>query len=147
MKPDPLDIIAYFDPLDRIEGAVMTFVHADWRRAWRKRGLWGVLVEFVRCVLSLNNPTIRWKRNQGWSGVDVERLLKRHGVVVWDRGFTGDELWCCVKARQVKWAQYVMHRAGVPITGRQHEMRNATWAARHPAGDEPAKHSKWRVRR
>lgn len=143
---DLLDLPAYFDPISRLEGAVSTFLNADWEGAYRKHGVAGLLAEFAACVTSQNAPTLYISRGAGWSGIQVERLLSRHGVKVWDRGLAGDNLYFCVKKRQVKWAEYVMQRAGAPLASAPHDKRSAGWAARHPRGDEPAKHSRWRTR-
>ena len=130
MAFDPLDIFRYFDPIDRFEGAVSTFLNADWRRAWRKAGPAGVLVEIVACLAAHNSPTIRVARKSGWNGQMVENVLARHGIKVWDRGASGEELYFCVKRRQVKWAEYVLLRAGVPVTSVLKESRNTGWAMR-----------------
>jgi len=134
-----LDIPEYFDPINRIEGAISTFLNADWGRAWAKHGLAGLIGEFIACVTSTNAPTIRVSRFSHWRGIDVERLLKRHGIKLWDRGIVGDDIYFCVKSRQVKWAEYVMLRAGIPITSELREPRNREWAARHQCVPADAK--------
>jgi hypothetical protein len=136
---DLLDIPAYFDPIDRIEGLVSTFINADWAGTYRRRGGEGVLMEFVACLTSRNAPTIRISRYSSWHGIDVERLLKRHGVKVWDRGLAGDDLYFCVKRRQVKWAEYLLMRAGVPVTSVLVDPRNRDYGQRYPPGSEPPK--------
>ena len=113
---DILDIPEYFDPINRIEGAVSTFLNADWAGAYHRNGVAGVIVEFFACLNAYNAPTIRVSRYSHWRGIDIERLLRRHGVKVWDRGIAGDDLYFCVKRRQVKWAEYLLLRAGVPVT-------------------------------
>lgn len=128
MSFDFLDIARYFDPIDRIEGAISAFIRADWSGAMRRRGAVGLLVEFVACLTAHNSPTIRVSRESRWRGIDVERLLARHGIKVWDRGASGTELYFCVKRRQVKWAEYVLLRAGVPLTSALKESRNSEWA-------------------
>ncbi len=133
MSFDPLDIARYFDPIDRIEGAISTFLNADWRRAWRKAGLLGVVSEMVACLTARNAPTLRVRRGLGWNGQMVEGLLGRYGIKIWDRGASGEELYFCVKRRQVKWAEYVLLRAGAPVTSVLKESRNTGWAARHNA--------------
>ena len=134
---DLLDIPAYFDPIDRIEGAVSTFLNADWLGAYHTNGIAGVISEFVACVTSDNAPTIRVSRYSHWRGIDVERLLKRHGVKVWDRGLAGDDLYFCVKRRQVRWAEYLLLRAGVPVTSVLTEPRNREYAERYSPGSRP----------
>ena len=134
---DLLDIPEYFDPISRIEGAVSTFVNADWLGAYHRNGITGVISEFVACVTSRNAPTIQVSRYSHWRGIDIERLLARHGVKVWDRGLAGHNLYFCVKRRQVRWAEYLLLRAGVPVTSVLTEPRNYDYAERYPPGSEP----------
>jgi len=141
---DLLDIPAYFDPISRVEGAISTFLNADWRGAYQRDGIAGVIWECVDCITSRNAPTIRVARYSHWRGIDIERLLKRHGVKVWDRGLAGDELYFCVKRRQVRWAEYLLLRAGVPVTSALTDPRNRLWAQRYPPGSEPPRRRAFR---
>lgn len=134
---DWLNALTSFDPINRLEGAISTFLNADWSGAYERDGLAGLVAEFWACVTSQNAPTIRVSRHSHWRGIDIERLLWRHGVRIWDRGVVGDELYFCVKLRQVKWAEYVLLRAGVPVTSALTEPRNTVWAERYPPGSEP----------
>ncbi len=135
-----LDEPAFFDPINRIEGVISTFRNADWDNAYRERGVAGVIAEFVACITSSNAPTITVARGSHWRGIDIERLLKRHGVKVWDRGIAGDDLYFCVKRRQVEWAEYLLLRAGVPVTSVLNEPRNTNYAERYTPGSEPPNH-------
>ena len=76
-------------------------------------------------------------RNCGWSGTDVERLLERHGVEVWDRGFTLDCLTFRVKRRQANWAEYLLRRRGIPVLNQPFNPLNDEYARRHAPGSEP----------
>jgi hypothetical protein len=134
---DWLDFPAYFDPIDRIEGVISTFRNADWENAYNERGIVGAIEEFFACITSSNAPTICVSRYSHWRGIDIERLLYRHGVKVWDRGIAGDELYFCVKRRQIRWAEYLLLRAGVPVTSVLVEPHNAKYAERYPPGSEP----------
>jgi len=127
---DLVGMLAYLDLIDRVEGVVSTFLNADWRGAYKRRGVFGLGAELVACVSSHNSPMIFMRRNQGWSGIAAEHLLARNGINIWDRGLAGDQLYFCVKRRQVNWAEYVLLRAGVPITNRHGDPRNAEWARR-----------------
>jgi hypothetical protein len=139
---DLLDLPAYFDPIDRIEGAISTFVNADWKGAYRRGGLVGLAAEFVACITSHNAPTIYVERNSHWRGIDIERLLRRHGVKIWDRGIAGDNLYFCVKRRQAKWTEYLLLRAGVPVVGPIFDARNSIYANRYEPGSEPPRRSR-----
>ena len=134
---DLLDLPQYFDPIDRIEGIVSTLLNADWAGAYRRHGIDGIIGEFLACLTSYNAPTIRVSRYSHWRGIDIERLLARHGVKIWDRGLAGDELFFRVKCRQVKWAEYLLLRAGVPVTSALVDPRNSEHAQRYPPGAEP----------
>jgi hypothetical protein len=132
-----LDLPAFFDPIDRIEGVIFTFRNADWCKA-RKRGAFWVLVEFVRCVLSLNTVTHEFKMG-ATSGAKMEAMLKRHGVKIGDRGLApGKRLYFITKSRQARWADYLMRRYGMDNTS-QVDPRNEEWAtrARETRGKEP----------
>ena len=134
------DVLAYFDPIDRLEGLVSTFLNADWRGAYQRRGRMGLLREFIACLTSHNCPTIYIARRSSWRGIDVERLLKRNGVKLWDRGLANrDELYFCVKRRQARWAEYVLLRAGVKCRCEMTDQRNREWAEQYPPGSEPTK--------
>jgi hypothetical protein len=136
---DLLDIAASFDLIDRIEGAVSTLINADWSGAYNRNGIDGVISEFSACLVSSNAPMIRVSRYSHWRGIDIERLLKRHGVKIWDRGISGDDLYFRVKRRQVKWAEYLLLRAGVPVTSALTDPRNRGYAERYTPGSEPSK--------
>jgi len=127
----------FFDPINRIEGVVSTFRNADWKGAYNERRIVGIFDELFACLSSSNAPTICVSRYSHWRGIDIERLLYRHGVKVWDRGIAGDDLYFCVKRRQVKWAEYLLLRAGVPVTSKLHEPRNPDWTSSYPPGSEP----------
>jgi hypothetical protein len=132
-----LDLPAYFDPIDRIEGVISTFRNADWQDAYKKNGIDGLVEEFIACLTLANAPTIRVSRYSSWRGIDVEMLLKRHGVKIWDRGIIGDDLYFCVKLRQARWAEYLLLRAGVPVTSVLNEPRNVEWTEDYAPGSEP----------
>lgn len=134
---DYLDIPAYIDLIDRVEGVVSTFINADWSGAYRAHGLDGILAEIVACLTSNNVVVMRVSRFSSWSGIQIERLLYRHGVKLWDRRLSGDELCFAVKRRQAVWAEYLLLRAGVPVTSPLVEPRNRFYTAGYPPGSEP----------
>lgn len=138
------DLPAGFDLIDRVEGVVSTFLNADWAGAWRRRGAAGILSELLACFTSRNAPTIYVSRHSPWRGIDIERLLRRHGVKVWDRGIAGDDLYFCVKRRQACWAEYLLLRAGVPVTSVLIDPRNRRYAEHHPPGSQPGRRARRR---
>jgi hypothetical protein len=139
------NVASAIDVADRIEGIVSGSRYSDWSGAIERHGPLGVFVEFVSYLSGYNSPKLKvshFNVGSSWSGIRIEWLLRRHGIVLWDRGLEGDDLYFRVKRRQLNWAEYVMLRAGVPVAVRNR--LNEAWAARHPAGDEPARHSKRR---
>jgi len=76
-------------------------------------------------------------RDCGWSGIEMERLLKRHGVKIWDRDFTRDCLTFRVKRRQANWAEYLLRRRGIPVVSQPFNPLNDEYARRHAPGSEP----------
>jgi hypothetical protein len=131
-----LEFIAMFDVIDRIEGIVSSFTHADWKGA-SKKGAGGIPSEFARTLTGANRWRIWVSRSAGWSGIEIERFLRHYGVVIWDRGFVGDNYYFCVKQRQANWAEYLLLRRGIPITGALYNRENATYGAQHAPGDAP----------
>ena len=131
------DLLSHMDLIDRIEGCVSTFTNADWRGAFQRDGVPGLVGEALATLSSRNTWHFSVPRDCGWSGVDMERLLKRHGVQIWDRGFTRDTLTFRVKRRQANWAEYLLRRRGIPVISRPYNPRNDDYARRHAPGSEP----------
>jgi len=98
-------------------GVFWGFAHSDWRGAYKKHGAAGLVGEFFRYVSGTNIATIQIDRYSSWSGWAQEKLLKRHGVHLWDRRLTdfGRAWQYSIKLRQQNWAHYILLRAGVPV--------------------------------
>ncbi len=134
---DWLDFLAMMDLVDWVEGIVSTFRYTDWNGAFQRGGIPGVFNEFLASVGGANAWTLSIQRNAGWSGIDAERLLARHGVRVWGRWFIEDNLLFCVKKRQARWAEYLLLRRGIPVTSGPFDPRNLQYAERYAPGSEP----------
>lgn len=67
----------------------------------------------------------------------MERLLRRHGVKIWDRDFTRECLTFRVKRRQANWAEYLLRRRGIPVLSQPFNPLNDEYARRHAPGSEP----------
>ncbi len=130
-------MLASFDLISRIEGFISTFGYADWKNAARTAGPAGIATEFARSLGGANRWRFWVHRDAGWSGIEIERFLRKYGVVVWDRGFVGDDYFFCVKARQANWAEYLLLRRGIPITGSLYNPANGDYGAAHAPGDAP----------
>jgi len=81
-------------------------------------------------------------RDCGWSGIEMEHLLGRHGVKIWDRGFTDDHLTFRVRHRQANWAEYLLRRRGIPVVSEPFNPLNDEYARRHAPGSELPRGSK-----
>jgi hypothetical protein len=132
-----LELLAYFDLIDPIEGLLSTFRYADWQAAYQRRGIYGLCDEFFASILARNCSTIWVLRRTDWSGAQIETLLMRHGVRIWGRGFRGNRIFFRVKKRQVRWAEYLLLRAGVIITSAIVDPRNLRYAESYLPGSEP----------
>lgn len=66
----------------------------------------------------LHGPMHRFtfSRQGDFTGVDVERMLQQYGVRVWGREADKEEIGLLVKESQAIWAEYLLCRAGVPLT-------------------------------
>jgi len=76
----------------------------------------------------------------GFTGIEVEKLLRQYGIRVWGRMIASEqeqELAFHVKQRQAVWAEYLLCRAGVPLTSPLLDQRNARYRARHAPGAMP----------
>jgi hypothetical protein len=70
-------------------------------------------------VRAANGPlhTFTFARGGGFSGREVERLLLDKGIAVFERTrLPGGDLGFSVRADQAEWAEYLLCRAGVPLT-------------------------------
>lgn len=134
---NPLELLAHMDLIDRVEGLISTFVNADWQGAFERGGLPGLIGETAASLTGRNTWHFYVPRDCGWSGVEMERLLRRHGVKIWDRGFTHDCLTFRVKRRQANWAEYLLRRRGIPVVSQPFNRLNDEYAHRHAPGSEP----------
>jgi len=85
-----------------------------------------------------NMHRFRFSTEHGHSGIQVERLLRRYGIRVWGREVTvTGEIGFLVKRRQAVWAEYLLLRAGVPLTVPLLEAQNRRYAGRHTDSSMP----------
>jgi len=74
----------------------------------------------------------------GFTGLEAEKLLRQYGVRIWGREMHNqDERAFLVKKSQAVWAEYVLCRAGAPLTCKLLDPRNAEYRERHPDGSLP----------
>lgn len=129
-----IDAVALTNWIDRVDGLVGSFVHADWRGAYKRRGVAGLWSELVATLAGRNRWRIHVSRKAELNGGEIERMLKRYGVALWGRGFTpgpDGTVFFYVKKRQANWAEYLLERRGVPIVGRIINPANAQAREKH----------------
>lgn len=51
----------------------------------------------------------------GWSGLQIERMLRENGVRIWGQMIFRRTIMFTVREAQVKWAQHLLQREGIPI--------------------------------
>jgi hypothetical protein len=78
-----------------------------------------------------------FSRKGDYSGVEVEIILRQYGIRVWGREADADEIGILVKRKQAVWAEYLLCRAGVPLTSELLDPRNAAYRQRHAHGAMP----------
>lgn len=132
-----LDFLDMFNLIDRLEGVLARFVYADWGGAAKRGGGTGLVTELGRSALGTNSWTFHVPSDCEWTGSDIERYLKKYGIVVWGRRVDGKHLHFSVKERQANWAEYLMHRRGIPLSGRTFNELNPGYGQAHAPGDAP----------
>lgn len=86
--------------------------------------------EGLRALSGVKSHRFVVGRACGISGQQMENMLKRYGVKVWGRAFTGDTLLFRVKREQAGWAEYLLHQNGVPVRSKPVDARNARYEPR-----------------
>ena len=132
-----LDFLDLFNLIDRLEGFFARFAHADWGGAAGRSNGAGLVSEFGRTALGANSWTFRVPRDCEWTGTEIERYLRKYGIVVWGRRVTGNFLIFSVKERQANWAEYLLLRRGIPLNGRTFNDLNPEYGRAHAPGDSP----------
>ena len=73
-----------------------------------------------------------------FTGMQVEKLLRQYGIRIWGRELDNDdELAFLVKQSQAVWAEYILCRAGVPLTCQLLDPRNEQYAVFHDSMPVP----------
>jgi len=90
--------------------------NADWQEAGA-RGIFALIAEFFRALTGLSAWPFFVPAETGWRSNTIRPILELHGIVSWGWGRQGDEILFQVKLSQANWAQYLLQRNGVPLTG------------------------------
>lgn len=88
----------------------------------------------------LHGPMHRFafRADAGFSGLQVEMILRQYGIRVWGREMSDShERALLVKETQAIWAEYILCRAGVPLTTPLLDARNAHYRNLHEDGAMP----------
>ena len=93
--------------------------------------------ELIRSVTGTASWRLAVPRACGWSGRDMEQLLRRHGVRIWGRNFDRHHLYFRVKLEQANWAEYLLWRRGIPVVSPPFNPMNRSYGLRHAPGSEP----------
>ena len=51
----------------------------------------------------------------GWSGREIGRMLRDHGVKYWGMMIVKHTLMLSVRQKQARWADYLLQRSGIPL--------------------------------
>jgi hypothetical protein len=79
-----------------------------------------------------------FRADGGFVGIEVEHLLRQYGIRVWGREMDDpDERALLVKQSQAVWAEYILCRAGVPLTCALLDPRNRVYQQRHAPRSMP----------
>lgn len=78
-------------------------------------------IDDTLCILRYGaGVKITWSSGTDWAGGDVEMLLRSYGVRVWNRQYARkkgvDDYGLHVRPQQARWAEYVLRKAGCPLT-------------------------------
>lgn len=87
--------------------------------------------ETIGALFKMRTPSHRFavERNCGWSGAQIEAMLKKYGIKVWHRGFTRETLKFRVSKAQASWAEYLLWKNGIPVKGKPVYERNQHYFA------------------
>jgi hypothetical protein len=119
-----LSLLDKFNLIDRITGRITALRRGDYKRA-RKHGKLAVLWEFLRSATGTNTRALRVRRDSGWTGASVEKMLKAKGVRLWGRRVTSEHFIFTVEKRQAAWADYLIARTPGGQTGRSGQKAGA----------------------
>gem|GEM_PF-550020 len=129
--------IASFDLIEKLLGVFWNVRHADWHGARSRGGGVGLAEEALSASIGGSSWRFEVPRGQGQSGTDIERILKRYGITVWNRGVNRHSYFFNVKKRQARWAEYLIMQTGIRVVSQPFDHRNSTYPDRHPPGWMP----------
>lgn len=109
-----LDFLDAFNVIDRVHGVAMGAYYGGGT--------------YTFCI----------QRDEHHCGADYEAMLKKRGVAIFGRRVRTNEIIFSVKARQARWAEHILTRAGAPILSKQVDESNSGASERHGGQLPPA---------
>ncbi len=131
-----VQLMAYFDWLVLPRTILQSFGEADWRHA-SEHGATGIAGEAASSLLGTNSFPFFVPLDSGWSLPQIQAVLGTKGIRPFGGGMANNEMFFRVGKRQAAWAQYLMLRAGVPLTHRLLTEPPARDRSRSASGGNP----------
>lgn len=95
-----------------------TFRHANWDKAYRSRGIFGVAVEFLHSLVGTNTWPFFIERTPRWGREQIQSLLGAYGIEMWGWGYHAGRYFFRVRKDKAHWAQHILLSNSVPVSGR-----------------------------
>jgi hypothetical protein len=73
------------------------------------------LVAFFKDWMNRPAHTFLIPDDCGWSALEIERVLRRHGIKTWGVMIVKGSIMMTMRLAQAHWAQYLLEREGIPI--------------------------------
>jgi len=75
----------------------------------------GPTLAIVQNIANGPSHTFLIPENCGWSGRQIEHMLRSHGIKTWGLMIIDRKLRITVRLAQARWAQYLLDREGIPV--------------------------------
>ena len=96
---------------------MFTFYYTEWAKAYAKAGPLGIGVEAFCATIGTSAWPFFIESTGDWGRKQIQALLESHGVTIWGWGYSQGKFMFRVKKRQAYWAEYLMLKNDVPVTG------------------------------
>lgn len=73
------------------------------------------LIAEVQDIANSPSHTFLIPEDCGWSGYEIEQLLRRHGIKTWGLMIVDHMIMITVRLAQARWAQYLLDRERIPV--------------------------------
>ena len=75
----------------------------------------GPILAIIQNIANGPSHTFLIPENCGWSGRQIDDLLKGHGIKTWGLMIISRKIRITVRLAQARWAQYLLDREGIPV--------------------------------